>query len=114
MPETIVIDTETLWIILIFISSLLVVSFFLLPRIISWGIITFFSPDSQEIYRTIISPYYSQLGLAFLLIIVDLILLNFARLSWLKIIEIPLAITVVILLTHLGQKILSNFFKLIC
>ncbi len=86
------------------------ISFFLLPRLISWGITAFSSPQIKEIYQTIIPPYYSQLGLVSLLIISDLVLLSMAKSIWLKSIEVPLGITVVILLSKLGCQIFQQIF----
>ena len=90
---------------------LFLISFFLLPRLISWAITTFSSPQIQEVYQTIIPPYYSKIGLVSLLIISDLILLSIAQSIWLKSIEVPLGITVVILLSRLGYQIFQQVYK---
>ena len=111
MPETITIERETLWTIVGLASVFLVISVFLLPRLIGWVITAFSSPQLKEIYQTIISPYYSQLGLASLLIIGDLILLSIAKSIWLKFIELPLAITLAIVLSWLGYKIFQQVFN---
>lgn len=111
MPETITINTGTLWTLLGFTSGLLLVVFFLLPRIIGWSITAISSPQIKEVYQTIIPPYYSQLGIASLLIITDLVLLSLAKSIWLKFLELPLAITVVILLSRLGQQIFQQVFQ---
>ena len=87
------------------------ISFFLLPRLIGWAITTFSSPQIQEVYQTIIPPYYSQIGLASLLIISDLILLSIAKSIWLKSIEVPIGITVVILLSRLGYQIFQQVYN---
>ncbi len=111
MPETITIDTGTLWTLLGFTSSFLILVFFLLPRLIGWGISAFSSPQIKEVYLSIILPYYSQLGLASLLIIGDLILLSIAKSIWLKSIEVPLGITIVILLSRLGYQIFQQVYN---
>nr|MDJ0692600.1 hypothetical protein [Xenococcaceae cyanobacterium MO_188.B32] len=85
--------------------------FFLLPRLIDWGITAFSSPQIQEVYQTIIPPYYRQIGLASLLIIGDLVLLSMAKSIWLKSLEIPLGITVVILLSRLGYQIFQQVYN---
>ena len=90
---------------------LFLISFFLLPRLIGWGINAFSSPQIQAVYQTIIPPYYSQISLASLLIIGDLILLSIAKSIWLKSIEVPLAITVVILLSRLGYQIFQQVYN---
>ena len=100
-----------MWTIVGLASVFLVISVFLLPRLIGWIITAFSSPQIKEIYQTIISPYYSQLGLASLLIIGDLILLSIAKSIWLKFIELPLAITLAIVLSWLGYKIFQQVFN---
>ena len=110
MPETITIDLKILWIVLGFTSVLL--SLFFLPRLISWGITTFFSPKIKQVYQTIIPPYYSQLSLASLLIVSDLILLGIAKSIWLKFIEVLLAITLVIFLSWLSYQIFQQIFNI--
>ena len=111
MPQTITIERGTLWTIVGLTSVFLVVSFWVLPRLIGWGITAFSSPQIKEVYQTIIPPYYSQLGLASLLIIGDLILLSIAQSIWLKFIELPIGITLVILLSWLGYKIFQQIFN---
>ncbi len=90
---------------------LFLISFFLLPRLVGWGLTTFSSPQIQEVYQTIIPPYYSQISLASLLIISDLILLSIAQSVWLKSIEVPIGIAVVILLSRLGYQIFQQVYN---
>ncbi len=111
MSETINIERGTLWTIVGLTSVFLVISVFLLPRLIGWIITTFSSPQIKEVYQTIIPTYYSQLGLAAILIIGDLILLSIAQSVWLKFLEVLFGITLVILLSGLGYQIFQQFFN---
>ena len=105
MSETINIERGTLW------TIVGLTSVFLLPRLIGWIITTFSSPQIKEVYQTIIPTYYSQLGLAAILIIGDLILLSIAQSVWLKFLEVLFGITLVILLSGLGYQIFQQFFN---
>lgn len=110
MSGTITIERGTLWMLLGITSSFLLIVFFWLPRLIGWGLKVFSSTTIKEAYQTIIAPYYSQLGLACLLVISDLILINITDPKWLTICEIPLGVSIVFLLCWLGQKIFQIFF----
>ena len=110
MPETITIDTEISIKILISFSLLLLL--FLLPRLIDWSVMTFASSQIQEAYQKIVVPYYRQIVLAFLLSFGDLLLLNSAKSIWLKSLEVPIGIILVILSNWLGYQIFQQIFNL--
>ena len=109
MPETITFDLKHSWSILEFTSILL--SLLFLPRLIGWLINTFFAEQIKAAYKVIIVPYYSQITLASLLIVSDLVLLNTAKLVWLKYIEMVIGIALVILLAWLGYHIFQQIFS---
>ncbi len=111
MPEIITIDSKILWILLVLISSLLLLLIFI-PRLIGWGITVFASPQTKEVYQKIVAPYCRKLSLVILLVLGDLFLLTTNKTIFLKIIEILLGITIVILLSRLGSKIFQQVFDI--
>ena len=110
MPETITIDTDIFLELLGSLIALLAV-FFLIPRLLDWGISTFLPSQFKKVYQLIIPPYYNQITLATILIIGDLILLSFAKSLWLKCLEVPLGLIIVILLNWLGYRIFQQIFN---
>ncbi len=106
------IDVDTL--ILLFVVGLVIivigVGVFLLPRLIDNVLARIFSPDVKVIYDQIIPPYQNWLGLIGLLTITDLGLSIFSLPSWLKLLEIPLSLVIVINVIWVGSKITQTFF----
>ncbi|MDJ0682999.1 MAG: mechanosensitive ion channel [Xenococcaceae cyanobacterium MO_167.B52] len=106
IPETITINTRSLIILLIIFIAL-----FLLPRLITWGIASFFTPQNKELYQVVVAPYFSQIALIFLMTLGDLVLLNLTKSVWLKSLELILSIALVILLNWLTYQIFQQIFN---
>lgn len=113
MPETITIDTEILWIIMLGLSiSLIVIFLFFLPRILGLIVNYFFSPQIQEVYQKVIAPYYLQLCFVSLLVIADLVLLSMGKSIWLNSLEVILGVVLVFSLSWLGYQIFQQIFNI--
>jgi MscS family membrane protein len=70
----------------------------------------FLSPQLQKIYEQIIIPYQKWLIFAGLLSISDIFLLIFLPNSWLKYIEIPLGLSIAIIVGVLTSRLFDKFF----
>ena len=109
MPETI--NTDTLWSLFgVVVAALLSVTF-LFPRLIALAFSLFSLTKIKEVYQTIITPYYSRLGLVCILIFLDLILQTLSTIFWFKYLEIIVGIVLVILISWLGFKIFKDIFN---
>ncbi|MTJ55548.1 mechanosensitive ion channel [Anabaena sp. UHCC 0253] len=71
----------------------------------------FFSPQLQKIYEQIITPYQKWLIFTCLLSISDIFLLIVLQKSWLKYIEIPLGLSIAIVVGVLTARLFDKFFN---
>ena len=110
MPETIVIDTGNLWGLFGLVGFSLLSVIFLFPRLIALVLSVFSLTKIKEVYRAIITPYYSRLGLVCVLIVLDLILQTVSAIVWFKYLEIIVGIVLIILISWLGFKIFKDIF----
>ncbi len=104
------IDTILIFVVVTLVLIISSIGLFLLPRILGSIITNIFSDEVKIIYDKIIPPYQNWLGLIGLLTITDIGLSIFSLPSWLKLLEIPLSLVIVINVIWVGSKITQTFF----
>jgi MscS family membrane protein len=91
---------------------LIILGSFLIPRLIGFLIARLFSDQAKEAYQKIVMPNQSWLGVIIILTLVDLTVLLVPTPVWLEFVEIPLGLSVVILMIWLGSRLFSQFFDI--
>lgn len=114
MTDTISLNINLTTIIVFILVTLIVIVLslviFFLPKLMGDVITNFLSDDLKNLYQSIFSPYQNWLGLSALLSVIDLCLLLFPVPFWLKLIEIPLGLAIVIILIWVGFGIFAELF----
>ncbi len=87
-----------------------VVGLIYLPRLFGLILIRFLSPQVKEIYQQVISPYQLRLGILFLLVILDIIILFTPTPKWFYWLEVPLGLGIAFGIAWLGSEIFRQFF----
>lgn len=118
LPEAIKIDTEFLldvlgWIGWLGLAGIIAaICSIILPKLISLLLPRFFSPQTQAAYRKVIEPYDNWLGIVVLLTVLDLIILITTTPSWLEFIEVPISLSLGIIISWLGSRLFRQFFDI--
>ncbi|MBD2295658.1 mechanosensitive ion channel [Anabaena sphaerica FACHB-251] len=71
----------------------------------------FLSPQLQKIYEQVITPYQKWLVFVLFLIVIDIFLLIVLQQNWLKYIEIPLGLSIAIMVGVLTSRLFDKFFN---
>lgn len=104
------IDSIIIFAVVTLLLIIVVIGLFLLPKILGNIITNIFSSEFKVIYDKIIPPYQNWLGLIGLLTITDISFSIFSLPSWLKVLEIPLSLAIVITVIWVGIQICQTFF----
>ncbi len=94
------------------IGILVVLGSFFIPRLASLLVARLFSDQVKEAYHKIITPYQNWLGLIIIIALVDLAALLVPTPVWLEFVEVPLGISVAILISWLGSRLFRQFFDI--
>ena len=94
------------------VGGLVLLGSLLIPRLIGFLIARLVSPQAGEAYQKIIGPYRTWLGFVILLAVADLTILIVPTPDWLKYVEIPLGLSIVIAISSLGSRIFRDFFDI--
>lgn len=89
---------------------LLIIGRFLMSRGIGFISNYFLSSQVKDAYQKIVAPYQDWLGLVLILMGVDLTILLIRTPLWLEFLEIPLSLSVAVLITWLGSGLFKQFF----
>lgn len=114
LPKTTEIDTM----VLVRIASLIGIIFILLfvlvliPKLTNFLTKRLFSEEVSLVYQKTVAPFQGWGVLTLFLGIIDLIIKYFFKGDWSKIIELPLALAVAILVSWLGASIFSRYFDI--
>ena len=111
LPETLEIDHNLLLVLLSLAGILSLIGFFYLLRKIGLIIFRLLPENLQEIYQKIVAPYQHWLVLVVFLTPVDITLLIGFKSPWLKLIEIPLGLFLVIAISWLLSRLFNDFFE---
>ncbi|NES80190.1 MAG: mechanosensitive ion channel [Moorea sp. SIO2B7] len=108
--ETIIINTGLLLGLLSFAGVIVLLSSLFIPRLIGLLIARLVSTQAGEAYRKIVAPYRIWLGLSTFLAIADSTILILPTANWVKFGEIPLSLSIAILISWLGSRLFKQFF----
>ena len=112
LPETIIIDTTLLLVMLVLGGIFVSIGIVFLPRVISLLIQRLFTLQAKVAYEQIVMPYQSWLGVIALLAAVDLTVLIFPTPDWLEYIEIPLSLFLSVAISWVGSRLFRQFFDI--
>ncbi|MGK7876244.1 MAG: mechanosensitive ion channel family protein [Xenococcaceae cyanobacterium] len=111
-PETTIINTGLLLGLFGLAGGLVLLGSFLIPRLIGFLIARLVSPQAREAYRNVVAPYRTWLGFVVILTVTDLTILIAPTPDWLKFVEIPLSLSVAIIISWLGSRLFKQFFDI--
>ncbi len=110
LPDTIRLRTELLVFLLGAAGLLLIIGGFYLPRLISFLLGRFVSPQAKEAYQVVVAPYQGIFVLILILSIADIAILVSPRMDFLDFIEIPIGLILVATISWSGSRIFKRFF----
>ncbi|MEA5533921.1 mechanosensitive ion channel family protein [Crocosphaera sp. XPORK-15E] len=110
IASSIDIQTIIIFAIVTLILMFLSIGIVLLPRVMGKIITHFLSGELPTIYEKIIVPYHNWLGLIMLLTVTDLLMIFLHLPAWLKLLEIPLGLSINVLIIWVGFQIFQDFF----
>lgn len=84
---------------------------YLFFRLVKLAVDRWISPQASEIYHRIIDPYKNWLATIAILAIADLAWLAIASSEYAAIVEIPLSLSLAILVSWLGSRVFKQFFE---
>lgn len=82
----------------------------LMPLIIQAVLTRMISPNAREIYQKIAKPYENWIGIAFALLAAEAIIFALPRYAWHPFLEIPLSLTLAVIVSWLASRIFKQFF----
>ncbi len=85
-------------------------SYVQLPKLLETLVNRLSPQEAQGIYQSVIQPHQNGLGVATILVTVDLILLSISDPDWLEYLEIPLGLVVGLTVTVMGFRIFKDLF----
>ncbi len=112
LPETITIKTAILLGLLCFASGLVLLGLLFISRLIGFLIARLISSQARDTYQKIVGPYQTWLGFIVLFTLADLIILIAPTPDWLKFVEIPLGLSLAIIISWLGALLFRDFFEI--